>query len=157
MVLMRNSLIRLGSELAAKGPHKQEGTSRRVRTLFNGVYVADTTAAQHVWEHPSYPQYYVPLAAITSRSASNTGDVRLQKSKDVDGNGIAFLATLKVGQHSASTTDRVLLFEKGPLAGLVRLEFQSMGTLHRQSQRRARSVIEVVWLWLPADLMKMPG
>src|SRR2546423_5806132 len=53
---------------------------KRVRIMLGGQVVADTTEAVYVWENPSYPQYYIPLAdmrpgalketATTSRSPS---------------------------------------------------------------------------------------
>ncbi|KAI4594176.1 hypothetical protein KJ359_008451 [Pestalotiopsis sp. 9143b] len=57
-------LLELGKRLLSEGPHKTLATPRRVRILFNGVYVADTTDALFVWEHPYYPFYYVPLASF---------------------------------------------------------------------------------------------
>ncbi|KAI9850356.1 MAG: hypothetical protein M1838_005803 [Thelocarpon superellum] len=115
---MASDLVRLAGELLASGPYKQEVTARRVRTLFNNTYVADTTSAVHVWEHPSYPQFYLPLAAVAPNLVTK------HASHPIDKHGSAFPATLKVGDKS---TDRVLLFEKGPLAGLVRFEFRTMG------------------------------
>jgi len=37
---------------------------RRIRAMLNGHTVLDTTSALYVWEHPSYPQYYIPVADI---------------------------------------------------------------------------------------------
>ena len=48
----------------------------------------------------------------------------MTKNDAVDKEESAFLATLK-GKNRE--TDRVLSFEKGPLAGLVRFEFAAMG------------------------------
>lgn len=115
-MLIRNSLAKLASDILASGPYKKEITPRRVRVLFNQVWVADTTSASHVWEHPAFPQFYLPTTSIKPEL--------LEKGKSVDADGSAFLATLKVGSRA---TDRVLLFEKGALAGLVRLEFGAMG------------------------------
>ncbi|KAI9818740.1 MAG: hypothetical protein M1826_001328 [Phylliscum demangeonii] len=117
------SLTKLANDLLASGPHKQEVTPRRVRTLFNHVFVADTTSANQVWEHPYYPQYYLPTKAIK--------DDVLEKGKSVDAAGSAFLMTLRVGSRA---TDRVLMFEKGPLAGLVRLEFGAMDSWFEEDQ-----------------------
>ena len=99
-----------------KGPHKLEITSRRVRGLYDGIYVFDTTEARFVWEHPYYPQFYIPESAVK-------GAV-LKKDGSVDEEDSAFLATL-IGKHK--WTDRVIIFEKGPLAGLVRFEFAALG------------------------------
>ncbi|CAF9937875.1 hypothetical protein IMSHALPRED_000577 [Imshaugia aleurites] len=72
-------------------------------------------SAQFVWEHPYYPQFYVPSSAIKSGL--------LTKDDAVDKNESAFLATLKGKSRS---TNRVLTFEKGPLSGLVRFEFSTL-------------------------------
>lgn len=46
------SLEKLGEKLTTEGPHKVEGTPRRVRGLLGGKYIFDTTASKYVWEHP---------------------------------------------------------------------------------------------------------
>ncbi|KAI9786354.1 MAG: hypothetical protein M1816_008015 [Peltula sp. TS41687] len=120
---MAADLARFASDLLASGPYKQEVTARRVRVLFNRVWVADTTSANHVWEHPYFPQYYLPTTSIKPEV--------LQKGKSVDDNGSAFLATLRVGSRA---TDRVLVFEKGALAGLVRFEFGAMDSWFEEDQ-----------------------
>ena len=104
-------------DLLAKGPHKVEITSRRVRGLYDSHWVFDTTAARHVWEHPWFPQYYITAEAIGGN---------LIKNGAVDKEGSAFLATLK-GANKA--TDQILVFEKGPLAGLIRFELGTLGIL----------------------------
>lgn len=110
------SLKKLAQNLLAEGPHKIEKTSRRVRGLFDGSYAFDTTEARHVWEHPYYPQFYVPISSVKHDGFS--------KGDAVDGANSAFLATLK---GSSKSTDRIVRFEKGPLAGLVRFEFTALG------------------------------
>ncbi|PRY40380.1 DUF427 domain-containing protein [Umezawaea tangerina] len=37
---------------------------RRIRALLAGEVLLDTTRALYVWEHPYYPQYYVPRADV---------------------------------------------------------------------------------------------
>ena len=89
-----------------------------MRALFGGSFIFDTLESRHVWEHPYYPQFYVPQAAVKSGL--------LKKGDNVDDDGSAYLATLTVKEKS---TDRVLGFEKGPLAGLIRFEFSALGML----------------------------
>ncbi|KAG8525858.1 uncharacterized protein KY384_000618 [Bacidia gigantensis] len=101
----------LALKLLKEGPHKIEKTPRRVRGLFDGDYVFDTTQASHVWEHPFYPQFYVPASAFRGGT--------LIKGSAVNDELSAFLSALRGNNRS---TDRVLSFEKGPLAGLVRVE-----------------------------------
>ncbi len=108
--------MKLAHNLLANGPHKLEKTSRRVRGLYDSVYVFDTTEARHVWEHPYFPQFYIPSSTIK--------DGMLIKNDGVDMEKSAFLATLK---GKSKSTDRILIFEKGSLAGLTRIEFAALG------------------------------
>ncbi len=41
-----------------------EPVPRRIRAVLGGAVVLDTTHALYVWETPSYPQYYIPLADV---------------------------------------------------------------------------------------------
>lgn len=43
-----------------------EPTAKRIRAVLGGEVVLDSTSVLLVWEHPHYPQYYVPLADITA-------------------------------------------------------------------------------------------
>ncbi|KAF2123070.1 hypothetical protein BDV96DRAFT_482137 [Lophiotrema nucula] len=114
---MKNSLIKLAQKLTSEGPHKYQHTPRRVRGLFNGKYAFDTINAYHVWEHPYYPQFYVPISSIAS-SAS------LSKTSEVDGtNGGAHLAKLTVGDKS---TSRAIIFSAAPLKDLVKIDFKEV-------------------------------
>lgn len=120
-----SSLTKLAQTLIANGPYKLEKTSRRVRGLYDSIYVFDTTGAHFVWEHPYFPQFYIPSVAVKHGI--------LTKDEPVDKAESAFLATLK--GHNKST-DRIIVFEKGPLTGLVRFEFAALGTSMTASKRR---------------------
>ncbi|HEY4279337.1 MAG TPA: DUF427 domain-containing protein [Conexibacter sp.] len=41
-----------------------EPVPRRIRATLGGALVLDTVSATYVWEHPYYPQYYIPLGDI---------------------------------------------------------------------------------------------
>jgi uncharacterized protein (DUF427 family) len=45
-------------------PPKVEATSKRIRVIFNGVVIADTTAAKRVLETSHPPSYYIPQKDI---------------------------------------------------------------------------------------------
>jgi hypothetical protein len=77
----------------------------------------DTTRSKHVWEHKYFPQFWVPLSSVAPGV--------LTKGEAFDSESSAFKATVK-GKEKIS--ERVLIFEKGPLEGLVRFEFKAMGT-----------------------------
>jgi hypothetical protein len=51
------SLADTARKIAAEGPYKLEDSPKRVRILLNGTFIADTTKARYVWEHPYYPQF----------------------------------------------------------------------------------------------------
>src|SRR6266850_4627105 len=51
--------------IESRGRVRVEPSPKRVRIMLGGRVVADTTDAVYVWENPSYPQYYVPLADVT--------------------------------------------------------------------------------------------
>ncbi|CAK7228565.1 hypothetical protein SBRCBS47491_006948 [Sporothrix bragantina] len=99
------------SSLVANGPVKQEPTKRRIRAQLNGRWIVDTLDAVFVWEHKYYPMYYVPTSAVEKGPATVT------KSPGDNATGY-FEAQLNIQGQQATA----ILFEKGPLAGLARLE-----------------------------------
>ncbi|KAI1759863.1 DUF427-domain-containing protein [Hypoxylon sp. FL1150] len=116
----RPDLLKLGEAIASKGPVKTLSTPRRVRILFNGVYVADTTSPLYVWEHEYYPYFYVPYSAFPSGV--------LTKHKDSGDQDSYWQAELRIGSQ---TTDRVLCFGAAlgehakAVARMVRVEFSA--------------------------------
>jgi len=113
--------------LIVNGPHRQASASgRRVRILFNGHFIVDTTKAIHVWEHPRYPQFYVPRDAI--KDGEELGLTRLA---DVRVSDIVVAQILKL-EVNGKSTDRVIRFvdkQGGKLAGYLRFEFGAMGKI----------------------------
>ncbi|KAJ4305928.1 hypothetical protein N0V90_001461 [Kalmusia sp. IMI 367209] len=110
-------LTKLAQKLASEGPHKSESTPRRVRALFNGKYAIDTIKAYHVWEHPYYPQFYVPVSGFTK-------DANLTKTSSVSGTSDSVhFGTLSVGSKK---TDRVLIFNTKQLTDLVKIDFAAV-------------------------------
>jgi len=136
---------------ASQAP-KIHPTPRRIRILFNGIYIADTCSSpsstgKFVWEHPYYPYYYLPWSAFPSRPSKDTkssdkDEVQWEMLQEVkqdtesnEANGAAAgddiaarVWQLSVGDKS---TDRILEFVQGgpdgSLAGLVRVEFSAAG------------------------------
>lgn len=104
-------------------PQKIEETPRRVRGLFDKEYVFDTTHARLVWEHPYYPLYYIPVDAIKHDMLS------VDRSKE-KGDG-AYQAVLK-GERKQ--TGEVLVFEKGPLEGLVRIKMDALDSWFEEDE-----------------------
>ena len=125
------SLADLASYLLQNGPRKVHHTSRRVRVVLAHRTIVDTTAAVHVWEHDGYPHYYVPQGELTSRGCT-LRDKSLVRSDSVTRAAVVELVVPARDGLREFRTDRVLRFTEdrslGALAGLVRLEFGSMGT-----------------------------
>ncbi|KZM18426.1 uncharacterized protein EKO05_0007701 [Ascochyta rabiei] len=111
-----NPLVRLAQKLASEGPYRVEQTPRRVRALFNGRYVIDTLRAYHVWEHPNFPQFYVPT--------SEFADADLTSTSPIDGtHGHVHFGRLAAGN---AVTERILIFGTEELRDLVKVDFHSM-------------------------------
>jgi uncharacterized protein (DUF427 family) len=105
----------LAHGLASNPPTKIETPARRVRVLFNKKIIADSSAARFVWEQPYYPTYYLPFADVQTRFIE-----KVQKTET----GEAHICRLIVGDRGSGN---VLLFDKGILSGLLRIEFDDMG------------------------------
>lgn len=112
------ALQTLAHKILLNGPYKKESTPRRIRALFDSVFLFDTTSASLVWEHPYYPQYYIQASKFRAGTLKK-GDALEGESKGV------FWATVRGKQRE---TERALWFEQGPLAGLVRVEFGAVGS-----------------------------
>ena len=65
----------------SRGLVRVEPATKRVRVVLGGVVVADTTDAAYVWENPSYPQYYIPLADIAPGALKETGTTSRSPSR----------------------------------------------------------------------------
>lgn len=130
-----SSLKGIAKHLLDNGPRKISLTSRRVRVLFNNTYIVDTTEAIHVWEHDYFPQYYVPTRSLQN-CAYNSKENIVSSGATSPGASIISIEVPGPNGVAAKTTDRAIAFSQdldskspaSPLAGLVRLEFSSMGT-----------------------------
>ncbi|KXL50539.1 hypothetical protein M433DRAFT_2260 [Acidomyces richmondensis BFW] len=125
------SLKKLALKLGTDGPVKVFPTSRMVKILYNGSYILQTTQARFVWEHPFYPQFYVPKAGLLESTKQGHLQIAEGETFQSSPNGppLAQQLTLRVGDKS---TDNVLAFSdhlSGPAAelrGLVKIDFASM-------------------------------
>lgn len=125
------SLKKLALKLGTDGPAKVLPTPRMVKVLYNGFYILQTTQARFVWEHPFYPQFYVPKAGLLE--STKQGPLEIVEGETFrsspHGPPLAQQLTLRVGERS---TDNVLAFSdhlSGPAAelrGLVKIDFASM-------------------------------
>jgi hypothetical protein len=121
-----NALLHPAEETPSPRP-----ANRRVRMSFNGVYVVDTTRAVYVWEHPYYPQFYVPSDDV--KLGSNVKFTPVKDVGDVNGMGrILLLEVTREGAKEPKSTE-VLSLGEGKWAGsmnlngLVRVNPSDMG------------------------------
>ncbi|KAI0806000.1 hypothetical protein BC629DRAFT_1580579 [Irpex lacteus] len=94
-------------------PHV-ELSPRRVRVLFGGKFIVDTTAARLVWTKPYYPYYFflaedVPQEYLRAVGAAKEGQLQLYD--------------LVLGDRRAETA--VSHYTDGDLSGLVNIEFSA--------------------------------
>src|SRR5690242_3542514 len=77
-------------------PPRVEDTPKRVRVVFNGETIADTTRAKRVLETSHPPVYYVPLADVR-------GDVLVRSSRTsfCEWKGHAGYYSVRVGDREA--------------------------------------------------------
>ncbi|MFC0528818.1 DUF427 domain-containing protein [Phytohabitans kaempferiae] len=107
---------------AARGRIRLERGAKRVRVVFNGQVIADTTKPMYVWESPHYPTYYLPLEDVAPGVLEPTGRARHSPSRGDGG-----LYTVRVGDREA--IDAALRHAESPieeLRGLVRFEWDAM-------------------------------
>ncbi|PNS20531.1 hypothetical protein CAC42_5981 [Sphaceloma murrayae] len=106
-------LSSLARKIAISGPVKTLPTPRRVRILLNGVYIADSTDALFVWEHPYYPQYYLPRGGF--------GDEYVKRREEITEGGekVGWVLEVTVGERRV----RGVEFEKGVVGGRVKIVF----------------------------------
>jgi uncharacterized protein (DUF427 family) len=81
---------------AARGRVRVEPGPKRVRAFFGGVQVVDSTHVRLVWENPSYPAYYFPLADVREDLLHATGTTRRSPSR-----GDAQLYDVRAGERVA--------------------------------------------------------
>lgn len=84
------------------------------------MYIADTTRALYVWEHPYYPFFYIPEDDFAPECKKRT------TPQLVDESGQPGITRWSI-EAGDKTTDRVICFCRGELKGYVRFEFEAAG------------------------------
>jgi uncharacterized protein (DUF427 family) len=113
-----------GSTMGSKdrGRVRVESGSKRVRVMFGGEYVADSTGVKLVWEKPYYPVYYFPEADVRTEALVSTGATHHSPSR-----GDAEVYTVRVGDREAPSA--ALRFAQSPIAelnGMIRFQWETM-------------------------------
>ncbi|GAB7355209.1 hypothetical protein MBLNU459_g5763t1 [Dothideomycetes sp. NU459] len=164
-----NDLEALALRLAKDGPVKTLPTPRRVRILFNGAYIVDTdgtAGALFVWEHPFYPQLYLPVEALRKPDGFDVEYTVRHKISDDRGKDVASLQQVAVrssGRHSddiARTCCDIVQFSPGldgkgkALANMVKVKFDVVGTQTRLFLNPFRKVTDILLIldqWFEED------
>lgn len=132
------SLKKLVKKIVRDGPYKHMPTQRRIRLLFNGAFIADTTSAVYIWEHEYYPQYYLPMESFVK---PNGFDVILNHGEAItdESNGKIVGGTLEMAVRREHTNEEYRLLNEmvlfaadldGPanyLRNYVKVNFNSIG------------------------------
>jgi hypothetical protein len=131
------------------GPHKTLPTQRRVRIIVNGACIADTLStggALFVWEHPYYPQLYVPKDALVENIQGYTiAYEHHQDVKDTHAELIAHTLKVKVTRDSDNNMKEVkdgfMIFsgdlgdKASVLSNMLKVHFSAAGELQPPHHR----------------------
>ncbi|KAL9114357.1 MAG: hypothetical protein Q9187_007497 [Circinaria calcarea] len=106
--------------LARGGPYKTEPCHKRIRILLNKEYIVDTIEAKYVWErddpfYPQYLKYYIPHKFVKTNG--------WKEDKDSSSNFTIL---------SQDSGPIAVLFNTGPLEGLVRFDFAAMDAWYEE-------------------------
>jgi uncharacterized protein (DUF427 family) len=107
-----------------------EPVPRRIRAVFAGQTVVDTTNARYVWELPFFPVYYVPLADVRPGVLVEEGTTEETSRGDVHHFG------LRVGDEHHPQAAKVLHAAK--VEGLdetVRFEWSAMDAWYEEDEQ----------------------
>jgi uncharacterized protein (DUF427 family) len=107
-----------------------EPVPRRVRAVVGGVTVVDTTAALYVWEHPAFPQFYIPVADVVPDVLVDEGTTEETPRGDVRH------ASLRVGDVLRQQAARVLGAAKVEgLDDTVRFEWSAVDAWYEEDEQ----------------------
>ncbi|KAI5358927.1 hypothetical protein Slin14017_G112100 [Septoria linicola] len=140
-VKMPDDLKKLAVKIGTDGPHKTLATQRLIQLLFNGVYMMKTTSAIFVWEHPYYPQLYIPAAELQDYFDARSADLQITpgeeiKSEDDPDQLLATQWTISVREKSIAKVIRFADELPKPaisLQGLVKIDFASIDQWFEES------------------------
>lgn len=115
----------------SRGRVRVETGPKRVRVLFGGQYIADTTRPLLVWEKPYYPTYYLPADDVRTDLLVATGATEHAPSR-----GDAAVHDVKVGDTTAPAAALWYTDAKvDDLVGTVRLEWDAMDAWFEEDEQ----------------------
>jgi uncharacterized protein (DUF427 family) len=107
-----------------------EPVPRRIRAVLSGDVLVDTTRALYVWEWPSYPQYYIPVADVAEGllvDENRTGQTR---------QGVVRVHGLRAGDHVREGAARVITEPSvDTLAGTVRFDWAALDAWFEEDEQ----------------------
>jgi uncharacterized protein (DUF427 family) len=107
-----------------------EAAPRRVRAYLNDALILDTTRARYVWEHPHFPQYYIPLADVAAEYLRPSGQVHPSRRGPVEAVG------LEVGEVSRPHAGKRVTDDTVPgLADTVRFEWSALDSWFEEDEQ----------------------
>ncbi|MFJ6214945.1 DUF427 domain-containing protein [Streptomyces sp. NPDC092296] len=112
-----------------------EPVPRRIRAFLGGRAVLDTTQARYVWEHPHFPQYYIPLADVAPGLLIDEQHTE-QPGQGKPGQGTVRRYGLRVDGTSRPGCARVHA-EDAPegLAGTVRFDWDALDAWFEEDEQ----------------------
>jgi uncharacterized protein (DUF427 family) len=110
--------------------NRVEPVPRRLRVVFGGQTIVDTTRAKYVWEVPTYPAYYLARSDFA-------GGVLVDDGKSHPSHrGTVRSFTVRAGGRTAAGAARVLTESADPqLAGMVRLDWGAMDAWFEEDEQ----------------------
>jgi uncharacterized protein (DUF427 family) len=114
-----------------RGRVRVEDGPKRVRVLFGGELIADTTHVKLVWEKPYYPTYYLPAQDVRTDVLVPTGETDHSPSR-----GDAAIHDVKVGDRRAGGA--ALRYDEPripELADTIRLEWAAMDAWFEEDEQ----------------------
>jgi uncharacterized protein (DUF427 family) len=107
-----------------------EPVPRRIRAVLAGQTVVDTVRARYVWEHPAFPQYYIPLADVLDGVLVDEGTTEETTRGDVAHHGV------RVGGVDRTHAARVLTAAKVEgLDDTVRFEWSAFDAWYEEDEQ----------------------
>jgi uncharacterized protein (DUF427 family) len=107
-----------------------EPVPRRIRAVLDGQTVVDTVHARYVWEHPAFPQYYVPIRDVADGVLVDEGTTEETSRGDVAHFG------LRVGGQERPHAARVLNAAKVEgLDDTVRFEWSAFDAWYEEDEQ----------------------
>ena len=107
-----------------------EPVPRRIRAYLGGQKVLDTERASYVWEHPSYPQYYIPLDDVRAEFLVRSGQLHPSRRGPVETCGLQVAGTDRPRAAKLHTDATV-----AGLAGTLRFEWSALDSWFEEDEQ----------------------